>query len=1177
MSEPATSLKTEALLVEDASSSEETNRLAGNVQDLAVTRSHSELDNPGGHSSNSSVPKSNGLQFIRHSQLPTISVTAHNAQIDPAAFSDARAATSLVNASSGQGNHLFDRLSTADSSPNSWHSTAFKHSVSAVDNRRIVGQATSIHADPGEQSSDHQVDSSAGRHANHDHPELTSPDQNESAASELTLDIGSYPFLEISETSIVTDGSLDSVGDEIVFSIKLSNTGDTALYGIEVTNPLAITDDNPTGLVGIVDVLLPGSSSDELSFIYHVTEADLASADFGITSTSSATALTLAGEIISFETSETLSFDPSLLTYPDGSLEVILSGDPIDGRIDQIGDIVVFKISVVNTGTVPVFDIEVWDSHAGDGLVGTIKSLQPGETSTEILLSYVVTEDDLRGSTELISSAYATGTTEQGGIVDSPESTISLSVVPIEPAAALEITISCIATDGILDQVGEPIETYYIVSNTGDQTIRNIEIHDARSASDLNPTGIVGTIAELLPGTTAQKLVYQSFLSESDLLPGSNVLHFAASATGSAESSGSIQALTDLDVPTAGLSFTNQIVPSTVNTIPVENVNTSLAGPPSLTVPDANVGPLTPPLPSITQTAAPEPPPATGLPLVQAIGTNVPQPFVQVGTPAADAFIFDSSPTNAIGSIQGFDPSVDTIIFRGANSFSVSQTTDTQLTFTVQWSSAPASDVQISFIDSPLPSPTSVGVQAAPIILDLGRDGFDFSHSLELPDHFFDTDLKPLHFIGAQDGLLAFDYNNDGLISESREVVFTNWAPGSSTDLEAIRLSFDSNHDGVLSSDDALWGNFFSWSDLNHDGRLAADEAIHLKDAGITSIDLIYTEGSSNEIQAGGAISILGVSQLHWEDGSVGLAADAAFTLVHKPADEEQFGSMADPDNSNILANGTSLDQGDNHFRLSIEAQGQIASNNSHPLEVSLPSDQGVTQELLVTSQEKDINAITAFDRTSSQQEVSYAHDPENGLEHLGSHPGNDLAVRSQTDLGGKVLTDADFHYPQSLGHFSSTADDSLPATAHSIFSETPIATEQTSSDLSVLVDHALTNTSQLLPEANVGALSIDSTAHLQLINSVVGFDVGAAVDAFLASEPVTLHELSAIEHHIDQLTGLNSELHIDGVDNTIAAHDMLHASDGVAELILTDLHNPDLDFAHNGFEHTHFAFDHVV
>jgi hypothetical protein len=98
-----------------------------------------------------------------------------------------------------------------------------------------------------------------------------------------------------------------------------------------------------------------------------------------------------------------------------------------------------------------------------------------------------------------------------------------------------------------------------------------------------------------------------------------------------------------------------------------------------------------------------------------------------------------------------------------------------------------------------------------PILLDLDGDGIelvDLSRSTMQVESAGDGLLHRTAWAGAGDGVLFIDADGNGVLSNSHEYVFTEWAGGASDDLDALRKVFDSNGDGKLTSADARWGEF---------------------------------------------------------------------------------------------------------------------------------------------------------------------------------------------------------------------------------------------------------------------------------------------------------------------------------------------------------------------------------
>jgi hypothetical protein len=77
-----------------------------------------------------------------------------------------------------------------------------------------------------------------------------------------------------------------------------------------------------------------------------------------------------------------------------------------------------------------------------------------------------------------------------------------------------------------------------------------------------------------------------------------------------------------------------------------------------------------------------------------------------------------------------------------------------------------------------------------PIVLDLDGDGIEIN-PLSSSNTFFDTAGDGYQhrtaWAGAGDAVLAFDANNDGVINQKNEIVFTEWDPTAASDISAAQ------------------------------------------------------------------------------------------------------------------------------------------------------------------------------------------------------------------------------------------------------------------------------------------------------------------------------------------------------------------------------------------------------
>ncbi len=192
-----------------------------------------------------------------------------------------------------------------------------------------------------------------------------------------------------------------------------------------------------------------------------------------------------------------------------------------------------------------------------------------------------------------------------------------------------------------------------------------------------------------------------------------------------------------------------------------------------------------------------------------------------------------------------------------------------------------------------------------PVLLDLNGDGHIDLRPLDLTalatgssttfDWNGDGARDGTAWVGPQDGFLAIDLGSDGqvgadgVIDQSKELAFSEWASddqvaangGSVSDLDGLRLVFDTNHDNVLDAYDARWSEFRVWRDANQNGVTDAGELETMSEAGIKLINLLPSTDGAQSFSDGS--SITGTSSYQTTDGTTKyLAADA--TLVSQAA-----------------------------------------------------------------------------------------------------------------------------------------------------------------------------------------------------------------------------------------------------------------------------------------------------
>ena len=258
-----------------------------------------------------------------------------------------------------------------------------------------------------------------------------------------------------------------------------------------------------------------------------------------------------------------------------------------------------------------------------------------------------------------------------------------------------------------------------------------------------------------------------------------------------------------------------------------------------------------------------------------------------------------------------------------------------------------------------------------PVVIDLDRDGsVDYlSLSEGISPQSIGVPGDVMAWTAASDGLLAYDYNQDGEIMEAQEFVFTMWGtdPDVATDMQALAAYFDSNHDGIFAANDQAWEYFGVWQDLNTDGVQQEGEFNYLDYWGIDSIALEYDEGSSAYITADGDVQVYGQMTVSYDDGSTGLAEDVAFAVSQMIDDTESIDADSVPVESAVgadQADGSSIDLLVAEYLEAMQDGGDLdGDGNVDVAELAYGLDEAVSNFL-------EVNSLSAEDYDVIQQEV---------------------------------------------------------------------------------------------------------------------------------------------------------------------------------------------------------------
>jgi uncharacterized repeat protein (TIGR01451 family) len=313
--------------------------------------------------------------------------------------------------------------------------------------------------------------------------------------------------------------SVGRAGDTVTYSFVVTNPGNVDLTGVVLTETqFTGTGGSPT-ITCPSTTLAPGASL-TCTATYTVTQADANAGS--VTDAATATGTTPSG------TPVTSPESTAVLNIP-AAPAITLAASASPSTVDTAGQVVTYSFPVTNTGNVELTDVVV-DVTAFSG-TGTrpvvscpVTTLAPG-ASTTCTATYPVTQADLdAGSVNL--TATATGTPPTGQAVTSPPAS-----APVAVAAVSELTLHKTAgppVDANGNQVidaGDTIPFSFLVTNTGNVTLTDVNVSDERGGPATCPT------TTLAPGQSTTCTVNYT-LTQADVDAG--VVNNTATATATA-------------------------------------------------------------------------------------------------------------------------------------------------------------------------------------------------------------------------------------------------------------------------------------------------------------------------------------------------------------------------------------------------------------------------------------------------------------------------------------------------------------------------------------------------------------------------------------------------------------------------------------------------------------------
>ncbi len=326
-----------------------------------------------------------------------------------------------------------------------------------------------------------QADLDAGSFVNTASVDALDPDGGAVADSDSATASGARTA-DLDVVKVIDSGNpFAAVGDELVYTITATNTGNVTLSGVTISDPQAVvgscTPAQPATLAPGASISCPAS--------YSVTQADLDAGSF--TNIATGTGSEPSGTPVTDIGSATATANQNGLI---DLVKTIDAGSPYA----NVGDVIEYTLTATNTGNVTLTNALISDPGATIGSCTPAQpvALAPGATLV-CAASYTVTQAELDAG---VFTNTATVSAQDPGA--NPVSDTSSATANAAQSPALDLS-KVITSGDPYANVGDGILYTITATNTGNVTLDNVSISDPGatlgSCSPVQP-------ASLAPGQT---------------------------------------------------------------------------------------------------------------------------------------------------------------------------------------------------------------------------------------------------------------------------------------------------------------------------------------------------------------------------------------------------------------------------------------------------------------------------------------------------------------------------------------------------------------------------------------------------------------------------------------------------------------------------------------------------
>ena len=338
-----------------------------------------------------------------------------------------------------------------------------------------------------------EIDSNGGGDGQLENTATADSNQTGPDTDDASVPVDRRPSLNIVKDATVPGGTADTAGEQISYTISVTNTGNTTLDGVTVTDPYADAGTLMRGadVVGDNDAFLEVGETWGYTAKHTVTQAEIDSnggGDGALENTATADSNQTGPD----------TDDASVPVDRRPSLNITKDATVPGGTADAAGEQISYVITVANTGNTTLDGVTVTDPYADAGsIMRGADVVGDNDAFLEVGETWGYTAKHTVTQAELDSNGGGDGQLENTATADSNQTGPDTddANVPVQQRASIDIekyvSIDGGATWSDADDPMGPIATSsasiafkFVVTNTGNVTLTNTAVTD--SVFDLN-------------------------------------------------------------------------------------------------------------------------------------------------------------------------------------------------------------------------------------------------------------------------------------------------------------------------------------------------------------------------------------------------------------------------------------------------------------------------------------------------------------------------------------------------------------------------------------------------------------------------------------------------------------------------------------------------------------------